>query len=239
MTMTASKFSRRHPRQLDPVEIRNRARAIARALEKRVSKYVSPAVGKPKITGHDPFRILIAAVLSARTRDTATEIAARQLFRRARTPKAFLQLSEREIAQLIHPVGMYPTKARWLKQIAQLLLERHGGRVPRSLEDLLTLPGVGRKVANLVCGLAFRLPAICVDTHVHRISNRLGLVRTRRPEETEQALEEILPRGLWIRWNDLLVTWGQNVCVPVSPRCSGCVLNHKNLCPRIGVQQSR
>ncbi|TSC63879.1 MAG: endonuclease III [Parcubacteria group bacterium Gr01-1014_106] len=235
---TANKFSRFHPRQSDRTRFR-RPRAIVRALEQSVSGYVSPAVGKKNVTNHDPFNILIAAVLSARTRDTATEVAARQLFRRARTPKALLDLSEQEIAQLIRPVGMYPTKARWLRQIARILLERHRGQVPHTLEQLLALPGVGRKVANLVLGLAFHVPAICVDTHVHRISNRLGLVRTQRPEETEQALGRVLPRDLWIQWNDLLVTWGQNVCVPISPRCSQCVLYHRNLCPRVGVRTSR
>ncbi|TSC72716.1 MAG: endonuclease III [Parcubacteria group bacterium Gr01-1014_38] len=230
--------SHRRPR-LDTRGSVRRSRAIVRALEREIPTYAEPVVGKRRVTGRDPFKILIAAVLSARTRDAATERAARQLFRRAATPEALLRLSEREIARLIAPVGMYPTKARWLREIAHLLRERHGGRVPRTMTALLGLPGVGRKVANLVLGLAFGIPSICVDTHVHRISNRLGLARTRTREDTERALARVLPRDLWIRWNNLLVTWGQNVCVPVSPWCSRCVLNHRKLCPRVGVRKSR
>ncbi len=218
---------------------RERARAIARALERDIGRFAEPAVGKARVTAHDPFRILIAAVLSARTRDTATEAAARRLFRRTRTPAALARLSVRDIRARIRPVGMYQGKARWLKAIARFLLDRHGALVPRTREELLALPGVGRKVANLTLGLAYAIPAICVDTHVHRISNRLGLVRTKTPEETERALARVLPRDLWIRWNDLLVTWGQNVCVPVSPKCSACVLFTKRLCPRVGVTTAR
>lgn len=232
MTTTGSKSFplRRRP---------ERARAVARVLTRAARAYAEPAVGKARVTGDDPFRILIAAVLSARTKDAATEAAARRLFRVAGTPRALAGLSVSTIRRLIVPVGMYPTKARWVREIARLLLKRHRGQVPRSREELLALPGVGRKVANLVLGLAFGTPAICVDTHVHRISNRLGLVRARTREETEEALARVLPHRLWIRWNTLLVAWGQNVCVPVSPWCSRCILNHKKLCPQVGVPVSR
>ncbi|RMF86954.1 MAG: endonuclease III, partial [Nitrospirae bacterium] len=160
-----------------------------------------------------------------------------RLFELARTPEALAALPEERIARAIYPAGFYNTKARQLRAIARLLLERHGGAVPADREALLELPGVGRKTANLVLGLGFGVPAICVDTHVHRISNRLGLVATRTPEATEAALEKVLPRDLWIDINDLLVTFGQNRCHPVSPRCTGCPLD--DLCPRVGVVRHR
>lgn len=191
------------------------------------------------MTGSDPFRILVAAVISARTKDAVTAAAARRLFRQGRSPHRLAQLPTSRIARLIRPVGMYRTKAQHLRALARLLLERHRGRVPATRDELEALPGVGPKVANLVLGLAFGVPAICVDTHVHRISNRLGLVHTRTPPETESALKRLLPRSRWIPWNTLLVTWGQQVCLPQSPRCSSCVLHHRDLCPRIGVTRSR
>jgi endonuclease-3 len=141
------------------------------------------------------------------------------------------------IARLIYPAGFYNTKARQIVEISRRLVRHHGGRVPADRETLLELPGVGRKTANLVLGLGFGVPAICVDTHVHRISNRLGLVATGTPEATERALEVLLPRKSWIDINDRLVTFGQNVCLPTSPRCSTCVLAAR--CPRIGVTRSR
>lgn len=229
-------------KRVDPCSRRmpqKRARDIARVLRKVIRAYEEPAVGVVAKETEDPFRVLIATVLSPRTKDTVTGAAARRLFRRARTPRGMLRLSRKAIARVIFPVGMSPTKAKHVRAISRILLARHGGHVPRTRTELEALPGVGRKVANLVLGLAFGEPAICVDTHVHRISNRLGLVRTRRVDETERALEQVLPRHLWIDWNELLVTWGQNVCVPISPRCSRCVLNHRKLCPRVGVTQSR
>jgi endonuclease-3 len=146
-------------------------------------------------------------------------------------------LSERTIARLIYPAGFYRTKARHLRQAGGLLVERHDGRVPDSMEELLALPGVGRKTANLVRNLGFGLPGICVDTHVHRISNRLGWVRTRNPLETERALEKVLPRRYWIPVNGLLVAFGQRLCTPQSPRCSQCPIRAR--CARIGVTRSR
>ncbi len=185
----------------------------------------------------DPFRLLIACVISLRTKDAVTAAASARLFAVADTPAALAQLEEERIARLIFPAGFYRTKARQLRAISHRLVANHAGAVPPCREDLLALPGVGRKTANLVLGLGFGLPAICVDTHVHRIANRLGLVATSTPEATERALEGILPRRLWIDINELLVTFGQHICHPTSPRCSVCPLARR--CPRHGVTRSR
>jgi endonuclease-3 len=185
----------------------------------------------------DPFRLLIACIISLRTKDEVTAQASARLFARAATPRALARLPVRTIARAIFPAGFYNTKATQIRAIAERLVAEHAGRVPESRERLLSFPGVGRKTANLVLGLGFGVPAICVDTHVHRISNRLGLVRTRTPEETEVALERVLPRRHWIGINDLLVTFGQNVCHPASPRCSTCPLAER--CPRAGVARHR
>jgi endonuclease III len=185
----------------------------------------------------DPFRVLIACLLSLRTQDTTTGPAAARLFALADTPAAMLELTARQIERAIYPVGFYRTKARVILRICADLLARFGGRVPDEIDDLLTLDGVGRKTANLVVTIGFDKPGICVDTHVHRISNRLGYVRTRTPEETEMALRAKLPRRYWIGYNDLLVTFGQNICAPVSPKCSACPV--RTLCRRVGVTTSR
>lgn len=185
----------------------------------------------------DPFRVLIACILSLRTQDTTTGPAAARLFAVASTPRTMLRLRATRIAQLIYPVGFYRTKAGVILGICRALLERYGGRVPDTIDELLTLDGVGRKTANLVVTMGFNKPGICVDTHVHRISNRLGYVRTRHPEETEMALRARLPRRYWIGYNDLLVAFGQNVCAPISPRCSSCPVSA--LCRRVGVTSAR
>jgi len=185
----------------------------------------------------DPFRLLVACVISLRTKDAVTAAASARLFAVAATPAAVAALPEPRIAELIFPAGFYNTTARQMRAIASLIVAGHGGRVPADREALLAFPGVGRKTANLVLGLGFGIPAICVDTHVHRISNRLGLVATRTPEQTEHALEQVLPPRLWIDINDLLVTFGQHVCHPTSPRCSTCPLASR--CPRLGVTRSR
>jgi endonuclease-3 len=181
--------------------------------------------------------VLIACILSLRTQDTTTGPAAARLFALADTPEALLRLTPRQIERAIYPVGFYRTKARVVRGIARDLIERLGGQVPDTIEDLLTLKGVGRKTANLVVTMGYGKPGICVDTHVHRISNRLGYVRTRTPEQTEMALRARLPRRYWIGYNDLLVSFGQNVCTPVSPRCSTCPV--RPLCRRVGVTSSR
>ncbi|MFV2073239.1 MAG: endonuclease III [Thermoanaerobaculales bacterium] len=188
-------------------------------------------------SSRSPFRLLVACVISLRTKDQVTAEASRRLFAIAETAEQLAEIEEKRVARAIYPAGFYNTKAKQLKEIGRILSDRHGGRVPADEGALLALPGVGRKTANLVLGLGFSIPAICVDTHVHRISNRLGLVRTGTPEKTEYALAEILPTDLWIPINDLLVTFGQNRCHPTSPRCTGCEL--ADLCPRIGVTHSR
>ena len=185
----------------------------------------------------DPFRLLVACIISLRTKDQVTAEASARLFARAATPATLAALPEKTIAQLIFPAGFYNTKARQIREIAGRIARDTSGAVPAEREALLAFPGVGRKTANLVLGLGFGIPAICVDTHVHRISNRLGLVQTRTPEQTEQALERVLPRRDWIEINDLLVTFGQHVCHPTSPHCSSCPLAER--CPRIGVTRHR
>jgi endonuclease III len=181
--------------------------------------------------------VLVACILSLRTQDSTTGPAAARLFAVADTPSAMLALSPRAIERLIYPVGFYRTKARVILGLCRDLLERFGGRVPDDLDALLTLKGVGRKTANLVITLGYGRPGICVDTHVHRISNRLGYVRTGDPEATEMALRARLPRRYWIGYNDLLVAFGQNICTPISPRCSTCPVSA--LCRRVGVTSAR
>jgi endonuclease-3 len=195
------------------------------------------AVAEVAAAAPDPFRILIACLLSLRTQDTTTGPAAERLFALADTPATLLRLSPRRIERAIFPVGFYRTKARVIRQLCRDLLERFDGRVPDDLDALLSLKGVGRKTANLVVTVGFGKPGICVDTHVHRISNRLGFVRTRTPEETEAALRARLPRRHWIGYNDLLVAFGQNVCRPIGPHCSRCPA--RALCHRVGVTSAR
>jgi len=204
---------------------------------RRVREGVRPTTLAEVERTREPFRVLVACVISLRTKDAVTAQASARLFAVADTPGAVSRLPETRIAKLIFPAGFYRTKARQIRSIARRLLDRHGGVVPADRDALLDLPGVGRKTANLVLGLSFRQPAICVDTHVHRISNRLGLVRTETPAETEIALERVLPKRYWIDINDLLVTFGQTICHPTSPRCSACPLSAR--CPRIGVTRSR
>jgi endonuclease-3 len=184
-----------------------------------------------------PFRLLVACVISLRTKDEVTAESSQRLFSIAPNPDKLAELDVEIIAKAIYPAGFYNTKARQLKDIGRILRDEYGGKVPPDESPLLALPGVGRKTANLVLGLGFGIPAICVDTHVHRISNRLGLVITKTPEQTERALDEVLPRDLWVPINDLLVTFGQNRCHPTSPRCTECPL--EDLCPRVGVTRHR
>ena len=185
----------------------------------------------------DPFKVLVSTLISLRTKDEVTRKASERLFRLADTPESMVKLEASAIEKSIFPAGFYRTKARHILGTCTALLRDHGGRVPDEIEELLSLPGVGRKTANLVVTLGFGKPGICVDTHVHRILNRLGYVRTRTPEETERALRAKLPRRHWIEINDLLVTYGQRVCAPVSPFCSRCRL--APLCGRVGVTRSR
>lgn len=185
----------------------------------------------------DPFRVLVSTVISLRTKDEVTLRAAQRLFSKAATPARLAALSREEIEKLIYPAGFYRTKARNLKTIAEILITEYRSRVPDEEAKLLALPGVGRKTANLVLNLGYGIPAICVDTHVHRISNRMGWVVTRTPEETEFALMKILPRKYWIEINELLVRFGQQLCRPIGPFCSRCPLTGH--CNRAGVKRSR
>jgi len=187
--------------------------------------------------GESPFRILIGCVLSLRTKDEVSYPATDRLFRRASTPKDMLRLRAETIAKLVYPVGFYRRKSEQILEICRRLLSGYDGAVPDSIEELLTLPGVGRKTANLVVTLGYGKPGICVDTHVHRISNRLGWVRTRDPHGTEDALRLLLPQRHWIPINELLVRHGQRVCKPISPVCSACPIRED--CARAGVTVSR
>ncbi len=210
---------------------------IIRRLQGTSRQWNPTAVGAVAQDSRDPFRILVSCLISLRTKDEVTAEASARLFRLARTPRAMLALPATRIAKAIYPAGFYRTKAMTIKGICRRLLEEHAGKVPDNLETLLTLKGVGRKTANLVLTIGYGKPGICVDTHVHRISNRLGFVETKNPEQTEFALRQVLPRRHWIAYNDLLVTFGQNVCKPISPLCSACPVT--TLCPRIGVGKHR
>jgi endonuclease-3 len=214
--------------------VRN-APAVMRALARAIDGLELPAVEKiSERQEEDPFQVLIATLLSARTQDATTLAASTRLFKVARTPRTMAGLTVRRIERLIYPVSFYRHKARHVKATCRVLVERFGGRVPATIDELLVLPGVGRKTATLVLILAFKSQRhICVDTHVHRISNRLGWVRTGTPEETERTLYAAIADRWWPYVNLYLVTWGQNVCRPVYPRCGGCVL--RPWCPRIGV----
>jgi endonuclease III len=206
-----------------------------RALARAIDNLEVPAVEKvAENSQENPFEVLIATMLSAQTRDAVTAAATARLFRVARTPRTIAKLSEKQIEKLIYPASFYRHKAKHVRETCRILVDRFGGRVPATMEELLTLPGVGRKTANLVLILSFKSSNnICVDTHVHRISNRLGWARTRTPAETEQALYKRTSQRWWPYINLYLVTWGQNVCRPVYPRCSECVLT--DMCRRIGV----
>lgn len=208
-----------------------------RRLGRAIDGLDEPAVEKiAEEQADDPFQVLIATMLSAQTRDPVTAEASARLFKAARTPEAMARLTTGRIERLIYPVSFYRNKAVHVKDACEQILSRFGGRVPSTMEDLLTLPGVGRKTANLVLILAHRSDRnICVDTHVHRISNRLGWVATRTPEETEHALYAVAPRKWWPLVNLYLVTWGQSVCRPVYPLCGVCAI--RDLCPRIGVEK--
>ena len=196
-----------------------------------------PAAGaEPAVGAVDPFRVLVTTIISTRTKDAVTSAAAERLLRAAPDARRLAALTETRISRLVFPAGFYRTKAANLRATARLLVERHAERVPERMEDLLALPGVGRKVANLVRGLAFGIAGICVDTHVHRISNRLSWVSTRDPAGTEQALMRVLPRRYWIVVNELMVRWGQDVCTPLSPRCSACPV--AGSCRRRGVTRT-
>jgi len=209
--------------------------SIMRALARAIDDHDLPAVEKiAEESQEDPFEVLISTMLSAQTRDPVTAAASARLFKVARTPRTVARLSTAQIQKLIYPVSFYRHKAMHVHETCRILVEKYEGRVPGTMEELLTLPGVGRKTANLVLILSFNSRKnICVDTHVHRISNRLGWVKTSTPEQTEQALYQATPARWWPYINLYLVTWGQNVCKPVYPRCGACVIRAQ--CARLGV----
>jgi len=212
--------------------------AAIKILRREIRQWQEPVVGVvARESSRDPFRILISCLLSLRTKDKTTSEASARLFAVAYTPAGLLKLSQRRIERAIYPVGFYRTKAKAIHAICRRLLQVYEGKVPQSIDELITLAGVGRKTANLVVTVGYKKPGICVDIHVHRISNRWGYVKTRTPEETEQALRARLPKRYWITFNDLLVPYGQNLCQPVSPFCSRCKLI--DMCDRVGVVRSR
>src|SRR3990172_1699233 len=204
-----------------------------RILRRETPKWQTPIVTMVAESSKSPFHVLISCILSLRTQDATTAQASRRLFALAGTPAKMLTLPTKKIEKAIYPVGFYRTKARNIRDICRALVEKYSGKVPDEIDELLELKGVGRKTANLVVTLGYRRPGICVDTHVHRIANRLGWVRTKTPDATEFALRAILPRRHWIGLNDLLVAFGQNLCRPLSPHCSRCPIGP--LCPRVGV----
>jgi len=212
--------------------------AALRIVKREIRQWQEPVVGVvARESNRDPFRILISCLLSLRTKDKTTREASARLFALADTPRTLLKLPLRQIERAIFPVGFYRTKAKSIHQICRRLLEVYGGVVPDSIDELMTLSGVGRKTANLVVTVGYGKPGICVDIHVHRICNRWGYVKTKTPEDTEQALRRVLPTQYWITFNDLLVPYGQNLCQPVSPFCSQCKLT--DYCNRVGVMKSR
>jgi endonuclease-3 len=211
---------------------------IIKKLRKATIGMADPAVSQVAAAyGKDPFLILVSCLLSLRTKDTISLPVSLRLFQLAKTPQELLAIPLAKLEKLIHPVGFYHRKARQLKTMSADLIQRFDGQVPATEQELLSLPGVGRKTANLVLGEAFGIPALCVDTHVHRVSNRLGLVKTKTPEETEFALQKVIPKKNWIEFNPLIVIWGQRICAPISPFCSKCAIY--DLCPRIGVKRQR
>lgn len=206
-------------------------------LKEQYKNWDAPVITLISHAGASPYQVLISTVLSLRTRDEVTAEASKRLFALANTPEAMLTLGEEVISKTIYPVGFYPTKAKRIMEISRMIIDTFNGIVPDEIDPLLTLPGVGRKTANLVLVEGYHKDAICVDTHVHRISNRIGYVKTPNPDKTEMALRKKLPRPHWITYNEILVAFGQLICRPISPFCSRCPVSH--MCPKIGVGKMR
>lgn len=223
---------------IDRFAVLKKVPEVIRRLRKVTGGMVEPmSISIVQNYGRDPFLVLVSCLLSSRTKDTVTLPASVRLFALATTPQKMLTFSLHELEKAIYPVGFYHQKAVHIKRLCSLLISDYSGIVPAEFTELTSLPGVGPKTANLVLGVGFGIPALCVDVHVHRICNRLGLIVTKTPQETEKALKVIVPLEYWIELNRLLVMWGQNVCVPVSPYCSRCVL--QDVCLRKGVIKSR
>lgn len=210
---------------------------IMACLKETVASLKTPVVGVIAETSKNPFLVLVSCILSLRTRDETTATASARLFRIADSPAKILKLNETQIANTIYPVSFYRNKAKSIFSIAGILEEKYEGKVPDDLDTLLKLPGVGRKTANLVVSVGFGKPAICVDIHVHRISNRIGYIKTKQPDESEMVLRKKLPKRYWIHYNDMLVPFGQHICTPLSPFCSRCPITA--YCQRVGVLKHR
>ena len=210
---------------------------IYKILEREFTKYKAPIIDLIEMQTKDPFKILIGTVLSARTKDKTTAEVTNRLFSVIDKPTDFDKYSIEEIEEMIYPVGFFRNKAKQLKELPEVLNDKFNNKIPDKINDLVQLPGVGRKTANLVRAIAFKKPAICVDTHVHRISNRFGYVKTKSPLETEMALREKLPKKYWINYNSFLVTFGQNHCTPRNPRCNSCPIYDE--CERVGVKAEK
>ncbi|MBD3391296.1 MAG: endonuclease III [Chitinivibrionales bacterium] len=208
--------------------------AVYRVVKREFKRHTMPVVDLIEIETRDPFKVLVGTILSARTKDATTAAASARLFRKVKRPADLAKLPAKQIEELIFPVGFYQNKARLLTQLPGVLDSRFNGRIPETVEELVELPGVGRKTANLVVAVAFNKPAICVDVHVHRIMNRLGYVRTTTPFDTEMKLRQILPRRYWIMINSYLVSFGQHTCLPRNPRCDICPIHR--YCRRVGVE---
>jgi endonuclease-3 len=219
---------------------KNAARKAERVIKKMAAELgvkTLPSVSQIAREKRDPFKILVSTIISLRTKDEVTMEASKRLFKLASTPARLHKIPLRAIEKAIYPAGFYKTKARTLKDISRRIEDDHGGVVPDSVDELLRFKGVGRKTATLVVSLGYAKHAICVDTHVHRVSNRLGLIETKSPEETETALMDLLPRKYWIGYNELLVSYGQQVCTPISPHCTSCAVD--GMCGRVGVEKHR
>jgi endonuclease III len=211
--------------------------SAVRILRREAPKWQTPVVTLIAEASDSPFKVLISCILSLRTQDSTTAQASRRLFALADSPETMVRLTAKKIEQAIFPVGFYRTKAKTILEICRSLNENYRGRVPDEIDELIKFKGVGRKTANLVVTLGYSKPGICVDTHVHRISNRWGYVKTATPEKTEVALREKLPKQYWIEYNDLLVSFGQQLCRPISPLCSQCPV--AKYCSQIGVTVRR
>lgn len=224
-------------RTADKVIDNRRMPQVIRRLQVEYDKGEAPVVTLIALGTGDPFQILTSCILSLRTQDATTAKAAQRLFALGGDAASLACADVKKVERAIYPVGFYRTKAPQLVAMAKRIVEDFGGKVPDDIDTLLEFKGVGRKTANLVVTAGYGKPGICVDTHVHRISNRWGYVETKTPEKTEMALRDKLPKRYWIHYNDLLVSFGQTICNPLSPKCSECVL--ETWCPRVGVERSR
>ncbi len=219
------------------MEEKRRIVKLIEGVKKELSRFNIPYVTEVSEKTRDPFRVLVSCLLSLRTKDEVTARASQRLFQMADTPEKLSSLPVKTIERLIYPVGFYRVKAKTIKAICRELVKRYNSRVPDTVEELVKLKGVGRKTATLVVSMGYGRPAICVDTHVHRITNRWGIVSTGSPHQTELSLYRVVPERYWIELNTLLVAFGQNVCKPISPHCSECGV--RRYCPQIGVGKKR